>query len=862
MNYILNTNKYRNLTLSFWISTIMYFCIPQPLLAQFTVETQWATDVGVGAQGNWIGDFNGDRLADIASYAGNGVWNVSLSNGNGFGTSTLWASGQGIGSPNSNFFVGDFNGDGLCDRATIFNDGVCYVALAKQRLDGTFYFDLESQWTLNLFSGSQGRYIGDFNGDGLADVASYAGNGVWNVSLSNGNGFGTSTPWASGQGIGTSEFYFGDFDGDGKCDKVSFFSNGQWWVALSTETSFDLEFLWASDQGIGCQGHWIGDFNGDSKADKLNYQGNGNWWVALSAGNSFGLETQWASSQGVGVPTSQLFAGDFNGDGYCDRATYFPSGEWWVATSNIQSARITGIYFTNWYTNGSHPGYAWSYGWENTRRDSLKTPITGYGSEAVTGIYNSVDTAIIRRQINAMKASGIDLIIVDFTNGFYTDVNNVTGYIRDATNKLFQVMNSLPPQNRIKIALGLGYEFWGPRLSNAARLETPYWPGWPTKKIQEATAFDRIWNEYANHPIYKNIYFSYLGKPLVIAWLNDGTDDPPVDTDGTRYSLWHDNRFTIKNSVYWSATWSFQSTDPNEYVFHNGQDTRYPGWGWGSLYGGTVNLTDNFTYAPPKFTRNPPLPYNAECMTVMPGAWMYWTSISSNVDRDTVNGMGRSSGVYYINSWKEIIKDSPRIVMIAGWNDWNKETAIEQCTGPNGWKDYFGNNQPDWYLQITKAYSQIFKTETLPIGVYVREDEVSNSPVYFWNGSCLETFPSNHKPVQKPVIKLPTNWLQLHGYTQICPPEGDDSEGDIEVTSYPNPFNPTVTISISIPVTGTVKLSVYNVLGQEVASLINETLEKGTHKVGWSANNYASGIYFYRVSYNKTLLTKKILLLK
>ncbi|MBI4535209.1 MAG: T9SS type A sorting domain-containing protein [Ignavibacteriae bacterium] len=66
--------------------------------------------------------------------------------------------------------------------------------------------------------------------------------------------------------------------------------------------------------------------------------------------------------------------------------------------------------------------------------------------------------------------------------------------------------------------------------------------------------------------------------------------------------------------------------------------------------------------------------------------------------------------------------------------------------------------------------------------------------------------------------------------------------------NYPNPFNPTTTIKFSIPHTSDVTLKVYDLLGREVATLLNDTKPMGTYEVTWNAANLASGVYFYRLT--------------
>ena len=80
--------------------------------------------------------------------------------------------------------------------------------------------------------------------------------------------------------------------------------------------------------------------------------------------------------------------------------------------------------------------------------------------------------------------------------------------------------------------------------------------------------------------------------------------------------------------------------------------------------------------------------------------------------------------------------------------------------------------------------------------------------------------------------------------------------------NYPNPFNPATTIRFSLPQAGEVKLTVYNLLGQVVTTLVNGYREAGTYNVNWDASNLSTGVYIYRVEANTFSLTKKMTLLK
>lgn len=80
--------------------------------------------------------------------------------------------------------------------------------------------------------------------------------------------------------------------------------------------------------------------------------------------------------------------------------------------------------------------------------------------------------------------------------------------------------------------------------------------------------------------------------------------------------------------------------------------------------------------------------------------------------------------------------------------------------------------------------------------------------------------------------------------------------------NYPNPFNPTTQISYTLPKASTVTLTVYDILGQQRAMLVNEKQEAGEHSVSWNALNIPSGVYFYRIVAGNFVQTKKMVLMK
>lgn len=109
----------------------------------------------------------------------------------------------------------------------------------------------------------------------------------------------------------------------------------------------------------------------------------------------------------------------------------------------------------------------------------------------------------------------------------------------------------------------------------------------------------------------------------------------------------------------------------------------------------------------------------------------------------------------------------------------------------------------------------------------------------------------NNKKINKKEIKI-----------SVLPPDNFEL-----FQNYPNPFNPTTKISFQLPVECKIRLKIYNILGEEVTNLLNETREAGLHEVEWYASEYSSGLYIYQIyaegkNSSANLERKKMLLVK
>jgi hypothetical protein len=144
----------------------------------------------------------------------------------------------------------------------------------------------------------------------------------------------------------------------------------------------------------------------------------------------------------------------------------------------------------------------------------------------------------------------------------------------------------------------------------------------------------------------------------------------------------------------------------------------------------------------------------------------------------------------------------------------------------------------------------------------------------------IENYDQAASPVNSTIDALPIGALTWHdatvpasSYTQVLAHYALDIvssvttlpgvAGEFKLTqNYPNPFNPTTKIDFSIPSAGQTQLKVYNVLGQEVATLVNENVTVGNHSVTFDASRLASGVYLYKLVSGSYVSTRKMVLLK
>ena len=80
--------------------------------------------------------------------------------------------------------------------------------------------------------------------------------------------------------------------------------------------------------------------------------------------------------------------------------------------------------------------------------------------------------------------------------------------------------------------------------------------------------------------------------------------------------------------------------------------------------------------------------------------------------------------------------------------------------------------------------------------------------------------------------------------------------------NFPNPFNPSTTIKYELPNSSEVRLSLYDLLGREVSTLVNERRDAGVHEARFDGSGLSSGVYFYRIEAGSFVQTRKLILLR
>lgn len=200
-----------------------------------------------------------------------------------------------------------------------------------------------------------------------------------------------------------------------------------------------------------------------------------------------------------------------------------------------------------------------------------------------------------------------------------------------------------------------------------------------------------------------------------------------------------------------------------------------------------------------------------------------------------------------------------------------------------GWNINIWNNM----LQVSYSYdvnnNLIEQIAQMPIGTnstrvthsYDGNDNRIETTFQIWAGSDWENSTqvqftynaSNNLTEELRKEWAGSDWINVEKYIYSYITTGVEKHEELDFdynvsNNYPNPFNPSTKIKYKIPALSFVTIKVFDPLGKEVATLVNEEKPMGNYEITWNAENLPSGVYFYQMKAGNFIQTRKMLLLK
>ncbi len=163
------------------------------------------------------------------------------------------------------------------------------------------------------------------------------------------------------------------------------------------------------------------------------------------------------------------------------------------------------------------------------------------------------------------------------------------------------------------------------------------------------------------------------------------------------------------------------------------------------------------------------------------------------------------------------------------------------------------------------GYSDMYIVKTDPLGNACGN---TTTPVpHIDSGGTINKYPVNIYDIPTLLLSVNTNITDWGNITNLCFTGLSSNSGELPLLfslhqNYPNPFNPVTKIEFDIPKQSFAKIIIYDLIGHEVTTLVNEQLKPGSYSVDWDGTGFASGVYFYSLITNEFTETKRMVLIK
>ncbi len=264
-----------------------------------------------------------------------------------------------------------------------------------------------------------------------------------------------------------------------------------------------------------------------------------------------------------------------------------------------------------------------------------------------------------------------------------------------------------------------------------------------------------------------------------------------------------------------------------------------------TVYFGTTHFTDNFFFGPDAFIYKSDNRGRTWTAKTAPGV----VQVNTLCFTDKHTGYGcRAKTKNNGNKWTAmndpyatVPNDINNFILSAtGRDDQVWVTGIHRA-GPDYFNDPW-NNYPTIYYSANGG--KIWALDYTAVGCGLNEVRISR------DNKALFALKDNGGIIMK----------RLHCNNNDAP-IANEKKYEL-LPNYPNPFNPTTNISYQIKDNGLVTLKIYDILGKEVATLVNEVQSAGIFNVQWNASTFSSGTYFYKLTAGNFIETKRMLLIK